>query len=216
MVSGTLSPRVLGVVLAGGGARRFGSDKACAMLGGVSLIDRVCRRAAPQVDCLVINRAEKLPVVLASPYEILNDEYAGEGPLAGILAGLSHAGRSGYSHIATFSCDTPFFPRDVVTRQWHALAAHGATVCAAREGARRHHAFALLKTECAPALTAAFDAGLRDLRGIAGIVDTVEVSFPQNAEGPHGDAFFNINTVDDLALAGSWMAQVQPRLKTGS
>lgn len=216
MVSGTLNPRILGVVLAGGGARRFGSDKACAMLGGVSLIDRVCQRAAPQVDRLVVNRAQKLPVALTTPYEILNDEYPGEGPLAGILAGLSYAGLSGYSHLATFSCDTPFFPPDVVTRQWHVLAARDAAVCVARQGARRHHAFALLKTECTPALTAAFEAGLRDLRGIAGIVETVEADFPENADGPHGDAFFNINTVDDLALAESWMAQAQPRLKTGS
>ena len=46
--------RVLGVVLAGGQSRRFGSDKALAEIAGRTLLDRAVATLARQVDTVVV------------------------------------------------------------------------------------------------------------------------------------------------------------------
>ena len=91
---------ILGAILAGGQSRRFGSDKAQAMLGGVSLIERVGRALAAQVD----------NVVVVGRTGGLADLPPGVGPLGGLAAGLRHAHERGYSAVLTVPCDTPLLP----------------------------------------------------------------------------------------------------------
>ncbi|MBS0274693.1 MAG: molybdenum cofactor guanylyltransferase [Proteobacteria bacterium] len=209
MVAGALRHRILGLVLAGGKSRRFGFDKATAMLAGITLAERAAQRAAPQVERLLVNRNDGWPLTL--PFSVLNDRHPGEGPLAGVLAGLAHASEQGFTHLATFSCDAPFFPHDCVERLMAALTDSSAEACFARSGDVMHWTFALLRAGCAPALEAAFANGLRSLHGTREIVPAVEAIFPPSGEAPGGDAFFNINTPKDMALAGRWLARGQAR-----
>lgn len=197
--------KILGVVLAGGDSTRFGSDKASAMLGGKALLSHVCDRAAPQVDRLLVNRNGGVTSGVPAGCVVLPDDFPGEGPLAGILAGLAYAHTEGFPHVATFPCDTPFFPRDVVARLRAGLAASDADICVARRGSDEQQAFALWSVGCIPALADAFRGGLRSLHGVANIVTKNAVEFSATGEGPDGNAFFNINTVDDLARAQHWI-----------
>src|SRR5690242_8101110 len=109
---------VLGVILAGGLARRMGGgDKGLRPLGGTTLLDRVIARAAPQVAALCLNANGdparfarwELPVVP-------DDVPDAPGPLAGILAALDRAAAMQFSLVASFPCDAPFIPRDLVAR----------------------------------------------------------------------------------------------------
>src|ERR1700688_2539795 len=83
----------LGLVLAGGLARRMGGgDKARIRIGGATILERVIARIGPQCSGLIINANgaparfadTELPIVADSVPDFA-------GPLAGILAGLDWA-----------------------------------------------------------------------------------------------------------------------------
>ncbi len=103
-----LSGRVLGVVIAGGRARRFGSDKALALLDGVRLIDRVIAALATQSDALAVSGREH------GGHDMLEDRPAsGLGPLAGNAAALHAARQRGFDFVLTAPCDVPTLPADL-------------------------------------------------------------------------------------------------------
>ncbi|MBN8841526.1 MAG: molybdenum cofactor guanylyltransferase [Sphingomonadales bacterium] len=109
--------RLLGVVLAGGESRRFGSDKARALLGGVALADHARATLAPFV-------AE---VALSGAGGIADCPAPGLGPLGGICGALRYAGSRGFETVLTIGCDTPFVPADVLAEL---IAASGAAFVA--------------------------------------------------------------------------------------
>src|SRR5690242_11532321 len=111
--------RILGVILAGGSSKRFGADKSAARLGAKILLEWVIERARPQVEMLLVNANSD--IASTSVVERLADDRPGEGPLAGILAALEKAQETNLTHVASFACDTPFFPLDTVKRLSQAL-----------------------------------------------------------------------------------------------
>lgn len=191
---------ILGVVLAGGQSRRFGRDKAVAQLDGRRLIERVAARALPQTAALAISGRDYglgLPVI--------PDAMPSEGPLTGVLSALQWARTAGLSAVATFSCDAPFFPPDLVARL--AQKASPALGCSfVSVGAMRHPAFALWHTSIVDRLQRIYNVGTRALGAALDEIAAVGVSFPEGA-GPGGDMFFNINNRNDLALAQAWLAR---------
>jgi molybdopterin-guanine dinucleotide biosynthesis protein A len=93
----------LGAILAGGQARRFGSDKALAALGGRALIDHVAAALAPHCDGVILcGRAGK--------GGIADRPAAGLGPLGGLNAALHAAAERGLSRVLVAPCDTPLLP----------------------------------------------------------------------------------------------------------
>ena len=110
-----MTRRLLGAVLAGGQATRFGSDKALAVLDGATLLERALASLSPYVDALVVcGRAEApVPTVADAPH-------AGLGPLGGIAGALAHAAAHGFDAVLTTACDTPALPAELVA----ALLAH--------------------------------------------------------------------------------------------
>lgn len=100
--------RVLGAVLAGGQARRFGSDKALAPVDGVAMIDRVIAALAPQVDgILICGRA------WGDHASVPDDPSGGLGPLAGLNAALHYAVAHGHDRVLSVPCDTPYLPANL-------------------------------------------------------------------------------------------------------
>lgn len=102
---------ILGAIIAGGGARRFGADKGAALLCGVKLIDHVARALAAQCDDLVIVGREWDG--LAS---VPDRPRGGEGPLGGINAALHHARALGHQAVLCAGCDTLPVPGDLAAR----------------------------------------------------------------------------------------------------
>jgi molybdopterin-guanine dinucleotide biosynthesis protein A len=193
----------LGVILAGGASRRFGSDKAQAHLGGKPLLDWVAGRALPQVDLLLVNTGDQDSPTAG--LERLGDDAPGEGPMAGLLAALRAAEQRGFARIASFACDTPFFPHDLVMTLHETLEMSSADVVLARHRATSHPIFGIWRTNCSGQLATAFAAGCRSLRDVPDHLTVSVADFP-DGDGPDGDPFFNINTREELALAERWLA----------
>lgn len=97
--------RLLGVVLAGGQARRFGGDKALATLGGVALLDHAAQALRPVTeDIAVVGRDSPTYVSIADWPAV------GLGPLGGLCGALRHARDRQFDAILTLPCDTPSLP----------------------------------------------------------------------------------------------------------
>ncbi|MCF6302555.1 MAG: molybdenum cofactor guanylyltransferase, partial [Devosiaceae bacterium] len=115
-----MSQKPVGVILAGGQARRMGRsknglDKGLFDLGGQTMLLRVVRRLQPQVQSLVISANGDPARFNDFGLEVTEDSIQGYlGPLAGILAGLDWAVNKGATHVVSVAVDTPFFPCDLV------------------------------------------------------------------------------------------------------
>jgi molybdenum cofactor guanylyltransferase len=92
--------KLLGAIIAGGGSRRFGGDKAAALLRGKALIDHIADALRPQVDALIVcGRAwPGLNAVADRPAPDL-------GPLGGLCAALHYAAQHKFDFILTAGCD---------------------------------------------------------------------------------------------------------------
>lgn len=190
-----------GVILAGGLARRMGGgDKSLRALGGTPLLDHVRRRLQPQVAGLALN-ANGDGTRFATDLPVLADPVADfPGPLAGILAGMLWAKTQGASHVVSVAADTPFFPPDLVARLIAAAQAAQAPIALAAtpdpiRGAARHPTFGLWSVSLADALCAALEDGTRKVVAFTDAHRAATALFPKE------DAFFNVNTPQDLIRA---------------
>jgi molybdenum cofactor guanylyltransferase len=196
--------RVLGVILAGGASRRFGADKRAALLAGRPLLEWAIERARPQVGTLLINANDRETAREFVDLELLADDAPGEGPIAGVLAGLKRATQGGFTHLASFACDTPFFPRETVSSLAKALRSSTADYAVASCGATAHRVFAFWPTACRAQIEHAFASGTRSMREIEHWLEPTWADFAPD-DSPDGDPFFNINTADDLEVAEHWL-----------
>ena len=189
----------LGVILAGGQARRMGGQtKPLLLLGGRPLLAHVVDRFAPQVAQLALNvNGDGAPFV---PFglPILPDSIDGfVGPLAGILAALDWAAAQGADQVVSVPADTPFLPPDLVPQLL--LAAADAPIAIAETATGRHPTCAIWPVALRGRLRADIMGGQRRLGGWALDQGAATLRFPDTTP----DAFFNINTPQDLALANT-------------
>src|ERR1700694_5794027 len=89
----TEAPPTLGLVLAGGLARRMGGgDKTLQEIGGVPILARVLSRFRPQCSQVILNANGDPARFARFGLPVVADEVPDfAGPLAGILAGLDWA-----------------------------------------------------------------------------------------------------------------------------
>ncbi len=103
--------RVLGAVLAGGQSRRFGSDKALALLDGVALIEHALAALAAQTDAMTVCGREYPGLAC-----VADRPAPGLGPLGGLCAALAYAQRHGFDAVLSAGCDLAGLPDDLVAR----------------------------------------------------------------------------------------------------
>ncbi len=135
-------PPTLGLILAGGLARRMGGgDKARLKVGGTTILERVLARLAPQCEPIVINANGDPARFADTGLAVVADSVPGfAGPLAGILAGLDWAAahRPAIAWMASVPGDCPFLPADLVERLHAVRAAAGKPLACAQSGDWRH------------------------------------------------------------------------------
>ncbi|MET3580571.1 molybdopterin-guanine dinucleotide biosynthesis protein A [Mesorhizobium robiniae] len=210
-----MTREIAGVILAGGQSRRMGGgDKGLLALGGGRLLDHVVARFAPQVGPLVLS-ANGDPVRFAGVgLPVLADTVKGfAGPLAGILTGLEWAAAStACKAVVTAAGDTPFLPTDLVERLAAAVEERPDAIAVAWSGGKRHPTFALWPLKVRDALRRCLvDEDIRRVTAFIDGRDHVHVEFPILMSGDHAhDAFFNINTPDDLAQAERLLQSMKP------
>jgi molybdopterin-guanine dinucleotide biosynthesis protein A len=203
----TAASSVVGVLLAGGQARRMGGgDKCLRPLGGQPILAQVIARARPQVAALVLNANGDPARFAAFGLPVAADVVAGfAGPLAGVLTGMewARARRPDCPWIATIATDTPFFPTDLVARLLDAVGQAGADLACAASGGRAHPVFGLWPVRLADDLRAAMvEQGVRKVDLWTARHRLVEVAFPSAPVDP----FFNTNRPEDLAEAERLLA----------
>src|SRR5579875_3676841 len=100
------------LVLAGGGARRMGGgDKPLLRIGGATLLERLLAVLGVETARIAISANGDPARFAATGFPVLPDRaFAGEGPLAGLLAGLDWAAGQGADTLLTVPGDTPFIP----------------------------------------------------------------------------------------------------------
>jgi molybdopterin-guanine dinucleotide biosynthesis protein A len=190
--------QVDGMIIAAGAASRFGGEKPRLRFASGWLIGAVIARVAPQVSNLALN----VPAASADGYQarypdypLVFDSAAGVGPLAGVIAGLEWLRRiRGSDWLATFPCDTPFLPHDLVAQLM--AAARDAPVLA-HDGNRLHGVCAVWPLHCLDKLRAGVEDG--QLRSLYSAMEALDGSTCHMQADAH--AFFNINTPDDLTRA---------------
>ena len=191
---------ILGVVLAGGLARRLGgTDKALVRLGGTTLLARAEARLAPQCPAGLVVSANGEPARLATAWPVLPDPVPDRpGPLAGLLAALDAASdRPGVDLVLTSAVDVPFVPHDLAGRLARARIEAGRAVAYAASAGHSHFVQALWPVTLREDLRRALTAGERRVGAYAARHGCVAVAWPPV---PH-DPFHNVNTPDDLAQA---------------
>ena len=202
----------LGLVLAGGLARRMGGgDKARIRVGGATILARVLACLKPQCERIIINANGDparfadtgLPVVADSVPDFA-------GPLAGILAGLdwvaAHAPQLEW--LLSVPGDCPFLPKNLLARLHDARLAEGTPLACARSGEWRHPVVGLwpvkMREDLRHALT---QEGLHKIEIWTARHGIAIADWPAEPVDP----FFNVNTPDDAARAEALAARYDTR-----
>ena len=192
-------PPILGIILAGGLARRMGGGDKCLLpLGGQTLLQRAIAKARPQVNELLLNANGNHLRFTRSGLTVLSDEYPNfPGPLAGIHAGLQwlENHRPEQQWLASFASDTPFFPDNLVSELHRRAQETGASLVLARSGEQTHPIFGLWHRSLLPAIRKALQSDQTPrLQDWAQEQKAESVIFEQTGYDP----FFNINRPQDL------------------
>ncbi|HTO32500.1 MAG TPA: molybdenum cofactor guanylyltransferase MobA [Pararhizobium sp.] len=207
------SDHLPGVILAGGRSSRMGSDKSARLLGGVSLLQHVIERFAPQTSIIGVNSNIIDKLDFAPTIAVFADTVPGHvGPMAGVLAAMrqARAQTPTASHVATVPTDTPFFPSDLVVRLQAAIREPD-EIAVAFSGETMHPVFALWPIALADALeTWLITDEKRRVRSFIERHPMAAVTFAplDTADGPI-DPFFNINTPADLETAERWLPLIR-------
>ena len=192
----------LGVILAGGLARRMGGgDKTMRAIAGRPILDHVIERLAPQCDSLILNAngdparfgAWGLPVV---PDDV--PDFA--GPLAGVLAALDWTAlhHPAIEWVVSVAADCPFLPRDLVARMQTERVAMQAELAVAASGDQSHPVVGLWKVSLRHELRHALVVEeCRKIDRWTARYRLVTTKWPETPVDP----FFNANTPDDVAEA---------------
>ncbi len=198
----TETPPTLGVLLAGGLARRMGGgDKPMRTIGGRTILERAIARLKPQCDGLILNANGEPSRFSVFGLTVVADDVPGyPGPLAGILAALdwTAANRPGIEWVLSAAGDCPFLPRDLVARLHAARAAENAQLAVAASGEQSHPVIGLWRVALRDELRQALV--VEDVRKIdrwTARFPLATVTWPVQPLDP----FFNANTVEDIAEA---------------
>lgn len=190
----------IGVILAGGLARRMGGgDKPLVEIAGRPILQHVIDRLKLQCGRLAINANGDPARFSAFGMPVICDSVEGfAGPLAGILAGMDFGAAKGAAHVLSAPGDTPFLPADLLSRLQAARTRTGATIAVAASNGRTHHAVALwpvaLRDDLRRALVAEDE---RRVSAFIGRYANTVVDWPIEPYDP----FFNVNQPEDLARA---------------
>lgn len=192
---GWVSDRVAGVVLAGGQNRRMGGqDKAFLMVDGQTVVGRtlgLLRRCFPQV-IVVSNHPERYATY---GVQVTADEFPGQGPLAGIHAGL---GLAELPHVFVVACDMPFLRVEPIAFLVGRASGHDAVVpCWDGDIEPLHAVYGTCLRE---AMADALRGGARAIREFLPTIDAeyIPEAVMRTVDGAE-ESFRNVNTPEEAA-----------------
>jgi len=191
---------ILGVVLAGGKSKRFGSDKTSVKLGDKTLIEHTISKIENYFqEILIISNNENHLINKKNVFltKDLIDGYL--GPLIGVLSAMDWVEKNNknYKWIATFPSDTPFFDQKVIENLKNCTVNESKKLFFIKSGNKRHNIFGLWSMELKEILLKDIDKGIRKVEDWANKVGSEIIEM--NSDNDYN--FLNINTKEDLEKA---------------
>ena len=179
-------------ILVGGRSSRMGSDKALADSGGRAMALRVADKAA--AVCGTVSLVGDPAIYGGLGLPVIADRFPGQGPLAGIEAGLAVSASEPNLFIA---CDMPAIP-ETLLEELFAIDSdgHGDCVIPRHEDGKVEPLCAVYQRRCHPVIREALEAGIRKVTDALRLLEDhglairyIRVSSPSS--------FANLNTPED-------------------
>ena len=192
---------ILGAILAGGQSKRMGEDKLFLELNNKKLIEHTLDKVKKYLKKTIIITNHDNKFFSENNLITVKDCVKGQlGPLVGILTAMKWAKEnlSKCSWIATFPCDTPFFPESIIKSFIEESEKKESLILCASSHGRKHNIFGLWSLDL-------YDKLKDDLinKKVRKVQDWTEKNKIKNLEFEFKDydPFFNINTKEDLEFA---------------
>ena len=192
---------ILGAILAGGQSKRMGEDKLFLELNNKKLIEHTIDKVKKYLKKVIIITNQDNEFFSKNNLTTVKDCVEGQlGPLVGILTAMKWAKENlnKCSWIATFPCDTPFFPESIIKSFIEESEKKESLILCASSHGRKHNIFGLWSLDL-------YDKLKDDLinKKVRKVQDWTEKNKIKNLEFKFKDydPFFNINTKEDLEFA---------------
>ena len=192
---------ILGAILAGGQSKRMGKDKLFLEFNNKKLIEHTIDKVKKYLKKVIIITNQDNEFFSKNNLITVKDCIEGQlGPLVGILTAMKWAKEnlSKCSWIATFPCDTPFFPESIIKSFIEESEKKESLILCASSHGRKHNIFGLWSLDL-------YDKLKDDLinKKVRKVQDWTEKNKIKNLEFKFKDydPFFNINTEEDLEFA---------------
>ena len=192
---------ILAAILAGGQSKRMGKDKLFLEFNNKKLIEHTIDKVKKYLKKVIIITNQDNEFFSKNNLITIKDCIEGQlGPLVGILTAMKWAKEnlSKCSWIATFPCDTPFFPESIIESFIEESEKKESLILCASSHGRKHNIFGLWSLDL-------YDKLKDDLinKKVRKVQDWTERNKIKNLEFTFKDydPFFNINTEEDLEFA---------------
>ena len=192
---------IIGSILAGGKSERMGEDKIFLNLDNKTLIEHTVNKVKKYLKEIIIITSKKNEFFEKNKLTTVKDCIDGQlGPLVGILTAMKWAKENSprCSWIASFPCDTPFFPETIISQFIQESKKKESLILCASSHGRRHNIFGLWSLDLYDKL---YDDVVNNK--IRKVQDWTKANNIKNLEFKFNDydPFFNINTAEDLKFA---------------
>lgn len=184
--------KTVGILLAGGLSRRFGSPKAFAKWNGASFYELSLRALSLFCDEVIIVTRPEMVDAFPSTLSVITDveAFAGQGPVAGILSGMEAIEADRY---IVMPCDMPLLKGDTIGRL---VACHVSGVTAVVSEGKHHPLVSVWDRDAQSVLKSAL---LEGQRRVMTVQENVGVRWVQGAcLTENASEFMNVNTPDSL------------------
>lgn len=174
----------------------MGRDKLLLEVGGVPMIHRVCGALAGACDEVLVVGGEPLP----GARRVSGERPGGQGPLAGIEAGLAAAKNR---RVFVAAGDLPFLPETLVRYLLARLGDRTVRAVVPRHLGEAHPLCAAYDRGILPEVAAALDGGTRSVRALLESLSRVEYAGEEALArlGDPGFFLMNVNSPEDLDRA---------------
>ena len=190
---------ILGTVLAGGKAQRFGDDKSQVKLGGKLLIDYILSEIKDEFKEILVVSNSQINFEKSEKILLIEDFKKGLGPLGGVLSAMKWVkdNNKDYKWISTFPTDTPFFKRSILKKFLQNIKFEESKLFFIKSNNTRHNIFGLWSIDLMDKLEEDLDRGERKVEMWANSIGVKII----NMEFLNKDPFYNINTKEDFEKA---------------
>jgi len=200
---------ILGAILAGGQSKRMGKDKIFLELNNKKLIEHTIDKVKKYLKDVIIITNKDNEFFFKNNLTTVKDCIEGQlGPLVGILTAMKWAKENlnKCCWIATFPCDTPFFPESIIKSFIEESEKKESLILCASSHGRKHNIFGLWSLDL-------YDKLKDDLinKKVRKVQDWTKKNKIKNLEFKFKDydPFFNINTEEDFEFAKKLSAKIK-------